>query len=57
VGPRADVDDGQKRKYLTLLGLELRPLSFQPVASRSTAYVIPAPRSAYVYIYTRLIKI
>jgi hypothetical protein len=32
VGPIASLDDVEKRKYLTLPGLELRPL--QPVASR-----------------------
>jgi hypothetical protein len=26
VGPRADLDDAEKRKFLTLPGLELRPL-------------------------------
>jgi hypothetical protein len=27
VGPRAGLDDVEKRKFLTLLGLELRPLA------------------------------
>jgi hypothetical protein len=39
VGPRADLDDIEKRKFLTLLTLKLRPL-----ASRYTDYAIPAPR-------------
>jgi hypothetical protein len=37
-GLRAGVDDLEKRKFLTLPGLEL-----QPVASRYTNYAIPAP--------------
>jgi hypothetical protein len=45
VGPRAGLDDLEKRKFLTLPGLELRPLSVvQPVASRYTDYAIPAPQ-------------
>jgi hypothetical protein len=37
VDPRAGLDDLGKRKFLTLSGLELRPLSVvQPVASRYT---------------------
>jgi hypothetical protein len=39
VDPRAGLDDVEKRKFLTLPGLELRDLSFvQPVASRYTDY-------------------
>jgi hypothetical protein len=38
VGPRAGLDDVEKRKFLTLPGLE-----HQPVASRYTDYAIPAP--------------
>jgi hypothetical protein len=34
VEPRADLDDVEKRKFLTLLGLELRPLG-RPVRSQS----------------------
>jgi hypothetical protein len=34
VGPRAGLDDLEKRKFLTLLGLELRPLS-RPARSQS----------------------
>jgi hypothetical protein len=36
VGPRASVDDVEKRKFLILLGLELDPSVVQPVASRYT---------------------
>jgi hypothetical protein len=38
VCPRAGLDDVQKRKFLTLPGLEL-----QPVSSRYTDYAIPVP--------------
>jgi hypothetical protein len=43
VGPRAGLDDVEKRKFLTLSGLELRPSAVQPVASRYTDCPIPAP--------------
>jgi hypothetical protein len=43
VGPRAGLDDVEKKKFLSLPGLEIRPLVVQPVASRYTDYVIPAP--------------
>jgi hypothetical protein len=33
----------EKRKFLTLPGLELRPSVVQPLASRYTDYAIPAP--------------
>jgi hypothetical protein len=36
---KAGLDDLEKRKFLTLPGLELRPSVVQPVASR---YAIPA---------------
>jgi hypothetical protein len=42
VDPRAGLDDVEKRKFLTLPGLELRPSVFQPVATRYTDYAIPA---------------
>jgi hypothetical protein len=42
VDPRTGMDDVQKRKFLTLPGLELRPSLVQPVASRYTDYAIPA---------------
>jgi hypothetical protein len=35
-GPRAGVDDMEKLKFLTLLGLD--PLAVQPVASHYTGY-------------------
>jgi hypothetical protein len=34
VGPRTDLDDVEKRKFLTLPGLELRPLG-RPARSQS----------------------
>jgi hypothetical protein len=37
VGPRAGLDDVEKRKFLTLPRLEIRPLG------RFTHYAIPAP--------------
>jgi hypothetical protein len=43
VGPRAGRDDVEKRKILTLLGLELHPSVVQPVVSRYTDCAIPAP--------------
>jgi hypothetical protein len=36
VGPRAGLDDVEKRKFLTLPGLELRPLA-RPAGSQSLA--------------------
>jgi hypothetical protein len=41
--PRSGLDDMEERKFLTIPGPELRPLGHQPVASRYTEYVIPAP--------------
>jgi hypothetical protein len=50
VGPRAGLDDVEKRKFLTLLGLELRPLG-RPACSQSlTDYAIPAPPYIFIYI-------
>jgi hypothetical protein len=43
VGPRAGLEDMEKRKFLILLGLELLPSVLQPVASRYTDYAILAP--------------
>jgi hypothetical protein len=36
---RAGLDDVEKRKFLALPGLELRPLVVQQVASRYTDYI------------------
>jgi hypothetical protein len=36
MGSKAGLDDVEKRKFLTLPGLELRPSVVQPVASRYT---------------------
>jgi hypothetical protein len=43
VGPRAGLDEVEKRNFLTLQGLELDPSVVQLVASRYTDYAIPAP--------------
>jgi hypothetical protein len=42
VGPRACLDDVEKRKFLTMPELELLLLYVQPVASRYTNCAIPA---------------
>jgi hypothetical protein len=42
VDPRADLDDVEKRKFLTLPELKLDISAVQPVASRYTYYAIPA---------------
>jgi hypothetical protein len=47
VGPRAGLDDVEKRKLLTLPGLKFRP---SPFASRYTDYAIPALSSLLVQI-------
>jgi hypothetical protein len=39
--PRAGLDDLEKRKFLTLPALELRPQVIQPVPSRYTDLAIP----------------
>jgi hypothetical protein len=41
VDPRVGLDDVEKRKFLTLPGLELDLLVVQPVPSRYTDYAIP----------------
>jgi hypothetical protein len=46
VNPRAGLDDVEKRKFLTLSGLELR--SHGRPASRYTDYAIPAPQAFVV---------
>jgi hypothetical protein len=38
VGPRANVDDMEKWKFLTMSGLEFRPVGRQTVASSYTYY-------------------
>jgi hypothetical protein len=38
VDPTAGLDDLEKRKFLTLLGLELQPSVIQPIASHYTNY-------------------
>jgi hypothetical protein len=40
--PRACLNHVEKSKFLTLAGLELRPLFLQPVASRYADYAAPA---------------
>jgi hypothetical protein len=42
VGPRSGLDDVEKRKFLTLPGLNSDPLVVQPVASRYTDCAILA---------------
>jgi hypothetical protein len=42
VDPRADMDYVEKRKFLTLPGLQLDPSVVQPVASRYADYAILA---------------
>jgi hypothetical protein len=42
VDRRAGLDDMEKRKFLTLPGLELDTSLVQPVASLYTYYAIPA---------------
>jgi hypothetical protein len=51
MGLRAGVDDMEKRKFLTLPGLELRHSVVQPIGSRYTDYAIPSPVS-----YGRVVK-
>jgi hypothetical protein len=64
VDRRDCLDDVQRRKFLTLPGLKLRPLFVQPIASHYTDYAIPAlkrrrlenrPTSSRVYMKTELI--
>jgi hypothetical protein len=43
VDPSVDLDDGEKRKFVTLPGFELRPLG-RPARRQSLyRYTIPAP--------------
>jgi hypothetical protein len=48
VDPRIGLDDTEKKIFLTLPVLELRPPVVRPVASRYTDYVIPAPKGSVV---------
>jgi hypothetical protein len=62
VDPRAGQDDLEKKKLLTLSGLELRILSLPAQASRYTDYVTPAllmllVSSKYLLIYTFILYI
>jgi hypothetical protein len=43
VDPRPGLDDVEKRKFLTLPGLELDSSVVQPVVSRYIDYSVPAP--------------
>jgi hypothetical protein len=43
VGPRAGLDDVEKRKFLTLQGLELRPFGCPARSQSLTDCAIPAP--------------
>jgi hypothetical protein len=51
VDPRARLDDVEKRKFLTLQELEIRPSVIQPVAGRYIDYVIPAGK-LYIYVHS-----
>jgi hypothetical protein len=42
VDSRVGMDDVEKRKFLTLLGLEHRPFVIQPLASRHTDCATPS---------------
>jgi hypothetical protein len=54
LNPRARLDDVEKRKFLTLPGLELDLSVVQPVAYRNTDWSILAPRSGQEEIYSWL---
>jgi hypothetical protein len=49
VGPRAGLDDVEKRKFLTLLGLKLNPSVIQPIAKHYTDCAILVPRGGGSY--------
>jgi hypothetical protein len=53
VDPRADLDDVEKRKFLTLPGLELRPLG-RPARSQSL-YLLHYPGSNLFYLMQYLL--
>jgi hypothetical protein len=44
VGPTTGLNDVEKRKFLPLKKLELRPSAVQPVTSRYTDFIIQTPR-------------
>jgi hypothetical protein len=46
VGPRAGLDDMERRQFLTLPGHNSEPSVVEPVASRYTDCVIPAPKQS-----------
>jgi hypothetical protein len=50
VDSRAGLNDVEKRKFLTLQGLELRPSVNQPEARRYTDYATSAPGLDWIVI-------
>jgi hypothetical protein len=50
---RADLEDLEKRKFLTLPGLNSDPSVIQPVASHYTDYAIPAHNNVIEHKNTR----
>jgi hypothetical protein len=55
VDPRVGLDDTEKRIFLNLPGLELRPPVVRPVTSRHTYYAIPAPEGSCFISVSRYI--
>jgi hypothetical protein len=53
VGPRADLDNVEKRKFLNLRDSNSDPSVVQPVPSRYTDYALPAPEGL---LYVRIIN-
>jgi hypothetical protein len=49
VDPRAGLGDPERRRFLTLPGLELRPLVIQPVVSLYTDYGIRLSVNIYFF--------
>jgi hypothetical protein len=47
MGPTAGLDDVEKRKFLTLLGLELRPLGC-PACSQSLSWLLCEDISGFI---------
>jgi hypothetical protein len=54
-GPRASLDDVEKRKLLTLPGLELQPFVIQPIASCYIDSTILAP--SYKQLFSEIISL